>query len=102
VTLWSDTVSKTPNVHLVHHGLGCALLQAGRIDEAITELTTALKLNQGNVETFNQLGIAYGKKGEFDRAIELFEIALRIDPSSEPARINLSLARYGKDRYGRR
>jgi len=102
VTLWSDTVSKTPNVHLVHHGLGCALLQAGRIDEAITELTTALKLNQGNVETFNQLGIAYGKIGEFDRAIELFEIALRIDPSSEPARINLSLARYGKDRYGRR
>jgi len=54
------------------------------------------------VETFNQLGIAHGRKGEFDRAIELFEIALRIDPSSEPARRNLSLARYGKDRYGKR
>lgn len=102
VTLWSDTAMKAPNVHLVHHGLGCALLQAGRLDEAITELTTALQLNAGNVETFNQLGIAYGKKGEFDRAIQIFEAALRIDPSSEPARENLSLAHYGKESYGRR
>lgn len=100
VTLWRDTVVKAPSVHLVHHGLGCALLQAGSLDEAIAELTIAMQLNSGNVETYNQLGIAYGKKGEFDKAIALFEAALKLDPASEPVRKNLATARYGREKFG--
>jgi hypothetical protein len=102
VTLWQDAVTKSPGVSLVHHGLGCALLNDGRTDEAIAELTTALQLNPNNEETYNQLGIAYGKKGHFDKSIELFEYVLKMNPASEPARKNLATARYGKEKFGSR
>lgn len=63
------------------------------MDEAIVELTRALQITPENIETYHQLRIGYGRKGEYDRAFELFEIVLRIDPTSEPAQKNLAMAR---------
>ncbi|SNB45326.1 tetratricopeptide repeat protein [Geobacter sp. DSM 9736] len=98
VTLWRDAAGKAPGHYLPHHGLGCALLKDDQVDEAITALTRALELNPRNVETYNELGICYGRKEQYDRAIELFDTVLRIDPTSAPARANIEVAKELKRR----
>jgi tetratricopeptide (TPR) repeat protein len=45
VSLWQDTVLKSPNKARVHNNLGYAYLQAQRYDEARSEFTTALELD---------------------------------------------------------
>jgi Flp pilus assembly protein TadD len=45
VSLWQDTVLKSPDKARVHNNLGHAYLLAQRNDEARSEFTTALKLD---------------------------------------------------------
>jgi Flp pilus assembly protein TadD len=45
ISLWQDTVLKSPNKARVHNNLGHAYLLAQRNDEARSEFTTALKLD---------------------------------------------------------
>lgn len=92
VTLWTDAAAKCPDADTVHNGLGFALLAAGRVDEAIKELWLALKLNPNTAETWNQLGAAYGRIGDYDKAVYAFETVLLLDPNSEIGRRNLSEA----------
>ncbi len=47
ISLWQDTVLKSPNKARVHNNLGHAYLLAQRNDEARIEFTTALKLDPG-------------------------------------------------------
>jgi Flp pilus assembly protein TadD/DNA-binding MarR family transcriptional regulator/Cdc6-like AAA superfamily ATPase len=50
---------------------------------------------------WNALGIAYGKKGEYDQAIEAFCKALELKPDDHEAWYNLSVAYYKKGEYDR-
>ena len=45
ISLWEDTVAKSPNKARVHNNLGYAYLPAHRIDEARREFSTALELD---------------------------------------------------------
>jgi tetratricopeptide (TPR) repeat protein len=47
ISLWQDTVLKSPNKARVHNNLGHAFLLANRNEEARKEFTTALKLDPG-------------------------------------------------------
>ena len=49
-----------------------ALIQAKDYDSAITILVDYLKANPGRAGAWNQLGIAYTRKGEYDKALEAF------------------------------
>jgi tetratricopeptide (TPR) repeat protein len=80
-SLWLDTVSKSPDGDIPHGSLGYALLQKGRIDEAIRELQIALLLNADFAEAHNNLGVAYRDKGLIDDAIEEFRAAYLLNPA---------------------
>ena len=45
ISLWEDTVKKSPNKARVHNNLGYAYLQAHRTEDARQEFTTALRLD---------------------------------------------------------
>lgn len=47
ISLWQDTVMRSPNKARVHNNLGNAYLLAQRYDEARKEFTTAMKLDPG-------------------------------------------------------
>ena len=61
---------------------GREFLNAGQVNEAITELTTAASLEPKSGEIHTLLGVAYDRKGWGGRAREEFEAALH-DPNDE-------------------
>ena len=59
---------------------GRSLLKAGRYDEAIEKLESALQKAPNDVRMQCDLGVAYYRKGEFDRAISALNKAAAMDP----------------------
>lgn len=79
--------STTPHVVLnqpvdVHLQNGRGLLNAGKVNEAIAELSAAQSVDPKSAEIQNLLGIAYGMKGMNDRALKSFEAAVRADKNN--------------------
>jgi len=58
-----------------HLATGRSYLLEGRINEAITELSTAASLDRQLTEAHNLLGVAYDKKGLADQARDSYERA---------------------------
>lgn len=96
ITIWSDAAAKSPNKARTHYNLGMALLEAGKTDEAIEELETALRLKPkyttALAHTHLLLGTAYGKKGNYDQAIRHLEPAVQMGPEDSKARYTLATA----------
>lgn len=65
----------------------------GRFPEAIREYEALVTAGIVNQDLYYNLGNAYFRTGELGRAIYNYERALRIDPSMEDARFNMSVAR---------
>ncbi len=91
-TFYEDTIEKSPDTVPLRIAYGVALSDAGRIDEAIEQYQTAIKLGPEYWQAYENLGIAYGKRGELDKAIEQMETSLRLGPNSAVTRSNLGLA----------
>jgi Flp pilus assembly protein TadD len=66
----------------VHLQKGRELLNAGKVNEAIAELTAAESVDPKSAEIQNLLGVAYGSKGMPDRALKSFEAAVRADKNN--------------------
>jgi len=49
------------------------------VSKAIALLKKALQIDPGYSEAFNNLGLAYRSKGDYDRAIKFYQKALKID-----------------------
>ena len=67
---------------------GCDHLNAGRFDAAIKLFSSILDKSPNDAEVLNYLGLAWNAKGEFDKAIENFDQALRINPHHKQAYLN--------------
>jgi len=66
----------------VHLQRGRELLSAGKVNEAIAELTAAESAAPKSAEIQNLLGVAYGSKGMNDRALKSFEAAVKADKNN--------------------
>src|ERR1044071_8805690 len=81
-----------------HLAAGREFLLAGRLNQAITELTTAVSLDPKLTEAHNLLGVAYDKKGFGDRAKESFERAVKIEEDADTLN-NLGFSFYQNGNY---
>ena len=99
ISLWSDTVVKTPDSARAHYSLGYAYNKHGRYDEAIQAYLTALRLKPDYVDAYNNLGIAYYNQGRLDEAIQAYLTSLRQKPEYAEAYNNLGIAYYDHGRY---
>jgi len=69
----------------------------GRLDEAIEAFAALARDYPGDPSYSQNLGIAYGLKKDYDRAIESLEKSLSLQPAAKTY-INLAAAYYGKGR----
>ena len=56
---------------------GCEYLNAGRFDGAIELFSSILDITSADDEVLNYLGLAWNGKGDYDRAIDYFDLAIR-------------------------
>jgi Tfp pilus assembly protein PilF len=91
-TLWTHTIKVMPGNVYGHNGLGLALANRGRLDEAIWHYREALKSKPDFVQTLNNLGNALLGQKKADEAISCFREALRIQPDLSLSHNNLGNA----------
>ncbi len=82
-----------------HLANGRALLLEGRINEAISHLSTASYLDPRLAEAHNLLGVAYSHKGLQDRAKESYERAVKAEPDDAQTLNNLGFSLYQNGNY---
>ena len=103
--LWEDTSSKATNYAIPHSNYGMALKDAGKKDEAIRELLTALDpevkdTKRGRATTANNLGLVYLDKEDYKNAEEWFLKALYYDSTYGRTYYHLGLIYFIKGEYG--
>jgi tetratricopeptide (TPR) repeat protein len=81
--LWRLTIEQAPHNARAHGNLGCVLLTAGRVEEAIQSLITGMGLDPRLGFIHLNLGNAYLRLGKVDHAISFLERGARL---SEDAR----------------
>jgi tetratricopeptide (TPR) repeat protein len=91
-SLWTHTLACTSDNFIGHNDLGYALLQNGRVDEAITHFQKALQIKPDYEEAHCNLGNALLQKGNVDEAISHFQKALQIKPDYAEVCYNLGNA----------
>ncbi|MDQ3668646.1 MAG: tetratricopeptide repeat protein [Acidobacteriota bacterium] len=82
-----------------HLESGRAFLQDGRINQAISELSTAASLDPRLGEAHNLLGVAYAQKGLQDRAKQSYERAVKAEPQDAQTLNNLGFSLYQNGNY---
>jgi Flp pilus assembly protein TadD len=60
--------------------LGNALLQEGRVEEAIADYKKAVEIKPAFAEAYNNLGIVFLQKGQTNEAVIHFQKAVQINP----------------------
>ena len=73
------------NEAAAHAGLGYALIQLGRFEDAAAAYREALRIDPGNAVTNKDLGYALIELGRFEDAAAAYREALRIDPGNAAA-----------------
>jgi tetratricopeptide (TPR) repeat protein len=89
--LWRDVIQYSPNSAVPHYNFACALNAQGRIDEAIEEYRTAIRI-QPAAAAYRSLGAAYQAKGLLQESVEQYELALRLLPGDADTHTLLAAA----------
>ncbi len=97
-SLWEDTIAKVPDNARAYHNLGRALLEEEELDEAITAMREAVRIEPGDANARNDLGRMLGMDGRLAEARDQFRTALTTAPELDRTRFNYAtvLARLGE------
>jgi tetratricopeptide (TPR) repeat protein len=91
LALWSDTVAKRPENPRAQENLGGALLDVGRIDEAVPHYEMAIQINPTQTQAHFNFANLLARLGRTPEAIAEYETALRLEPNLLGAHLNLGL-----------
>jgi Tfp pilus assembly protein PilF len=92
VTLWTKTISQVPDNPRPHDNLADALLEVGRVPEAVAQYEAALRIDPNDAQAHYNLGGVLLDAGRTDEAILEYQAALRSAPNFSWARNNLGTA----------
>ena len=92
LTLWEDTMRKSPHNPRAYKGKGFYFDKIGNYDQALDNYNKALELYPGYDEVYYNRGIVYGMKADYKKAIEDFSKAIDLNPKYAEAYCNRGLA----------
>jgi protein O-mannosyl-transferase len=99
-TLFRHALAVSENNFIAHNNLAVALVEKGRIDEAIPHYQAAIRLEPGWVDGQYNLGVALENKGLVDEAIRQYQAVIRLKSDYAPAYNNLGNLLEGKGETG--
>jgi len=80
LTLWNDTVSKSPNKARPYLNRGLAYAAKGDIKNALSDYTMAIKINPWYIEAYNNRGILFASTKNYQGALSDFNKAIELKP----------------------
>ncbi len=92
LTLWSDTVDKSPNKARGYYARGVSYSKRGEYDKAISDFTAALNIEHNYPDAYFNRANAYSKMGQYDKAISDYTRVLNITPNDKEAYNNRAIA----------
>jgi tetratricopeptide (TPR) repeat protein len=99
--LWRHATDVTTDNHIAHHSLGNALLEQGRLDEAIVEYRKSLAIRPDRAAVESNLGNALLRLGRVDEAMPHLQQAIESDPNYAEAYNDMGGAWMTKGEPGR-
>jgi protein O-mannosyl-transferase len=91
-TLYSDTLTKSPDCWMAHINMGKVFLETDRLQDAMDHFRQALAIKSDCTEAYNDLGNGFLRLGRPQEAIEYFRRALSFNPDYTTALSNLGNA----------
>lgn len=103
ITLWEDTVKKSPTGEIAYYNLGNAYREKGEFDKAIDAYRRAIANKPKSMGSFINMGTIYMERGEYPQALASFQSALAIDPRdpANRARVEAALEALGRTGYNK-
>lgn len=89
IALYSHALRVTEPSFVVHHNLGVALLEHGRLEEAAEQLAHADRLLPAKADNLKAWADTEQRRGAREHAIQLYRQALAADATLTAARVNL-------------
>jgi cytochrome c-type biogenesis protein CcmH/NrfG len=96
ISLWEDCVIKSPHKARQHYNLGVALAQKARLDDAIEQYQTALKIKPDYIEAYYNLGNALARKGDARAAIYNYRKTLQLNSDFFKSYYNIARILYNE------
>lgn len=88
--MWKNVLARNDDHPRAHLGLGRAFERQGRLEEALSEYETAVRLDSKFPEALTNLGLALSKLGREEEGMEHLEQAIRLQPRLVKAYLNLA------------
>ena len=92
LVLWTHALEVTDDNHMARDGLGTALVDRGRVAEAVAHYSEAVRIKPQFAEAQNNLAWALAHEGRIEEAMPHYLQALRIKPEFADAQNNLAWA----------
>jgi Flp pilus assembly protein TadD len=87
-TLWTDVISKYPNVEVAYKNRGNFYGKLNRMDEALRDYQALIQLHTKDAKVYSNLGNIYALRGETEKALESYGQSIRMDSLSYEAYMN--------------
>lgn len=91
ISLWEDTVKKSPGKARAYYNLGVFYSKNNRLEDAIGAYQAAIRIYPGFAAAHSDLGAIYGKQGRLEDAGKELKSALKINPDFAEAHINMAV-----------
>lgn len=91
-TLFRHSIAVTEKNYVAHNNLGKALMENGRIDEALGHFEQSVAISPGNLPARNNLGVAYLLTGQPERALAQLELVRQNVPPDPDLLVNMGAA----------
>lgn len=82
IKAWKLALDRNPSNANVHESLGFLLLESGAYDEAVHSFEQAVLLATEKRRAMIGLGLACEKRRDYERALTIYDTALRADPTA--------------------
>lgn len=89
LTLWSNSIKKSPDSKVARINLGYYYDRIGEIDRAIKEYKEAIRIDPDYYFAHNNLGVLFQRKGMLDLAAKELKKTIQLKPGFDMAHNNL-------------